>query len=243
MTTRLLAFMVIFLFVFGSKELRGQGINHYKTDKLDLIYIGKRYSYLLPHVSGTYENARAFHAKFWNYKDSTTSVLLNDFEDFGHAGALVMPFSQIQMGIEPYSFAFSIVPSNERFQWLFNHEFTHIVMADKANKQDLFFRKMLFGKVRRSEEKPLSAVWSYLTTPRWYSPRWYQEGIACFMETWMSGGMGRALGPYDEMYFRSIVNENAHIYSVVGLETEGTSIDFQVGTNSYLYGTRFVTYL
>jgi hypothetical protein len=30
---------------------------------------------------------------------------------------------------------------------------------------------------------------------------------------------------------------------VIGLETEGTTIDFQVGVNSYLYGTRFVSYL
>jgi hypothetical protein len=48
-------------------------------------------------------------------------------------------------------------------------------------------------------------VWSYVTVPRWYAPRWYQEGIACFMETWMSGGLGRAMGYYDEMYFRSLV--------------------------------------
>jgi hypothetical protein len=59
----------------------------------------------------------------------------------------------------------------------------------------------------------------------------------------MSGGLGRAMGNYDEMYFRSIVSEKKPIYSVVGLETEGTTIDFQVGANSYLYGSRFVTYL
>jgi len=59
----------------------------------------------------------------------------------------------------------------------------------------------------------------------------------------MSGGLGRTMGTYDEMYFRSIVNEQKHLYSLVGLETEGTSIDFQVGANSYLYGTRFVGYL
>jgi hypothetical protein len=33
------------------------------------------------------------------------------------------------------------------------------------------------------------------------------------------------------------------MYDVVGLESEGTTIDFQVGSNSYLYGTRFVSYL
>jgi hypothetical protein len=239
----ILTFLITFILMSGIKNVSAQLINHSKVDKLDLIYFGKRYTYLLPHVLQTYNNSMDFHRKFWNYKDTSTCVLLNDFEDAGHAGAIAMPFSQVQIGIEPYGFAFSIIPSNERFQWLFNHELTHIVMADKANKQDDFFRKMMQGKIRRNEEKPLSAFWSYLTTPRWYSPRWYQEGIACFMETWMSGGMGRAMGNYDEMYFRSIVNEQKTLYSLVGLETEGTSIDFQVGANSYLYGSRFVTYL
>ena len=227
----------------GGAGLSAQRINHVKIDNLDLIFFGKRYSYLLPHVSQTYANAMAFHHNLWNYKDTTLYVILNDFEDLGHAGALVMPFSQVQIGIEPYGFAFSIIPSNERFQWLFNHELTHVVMADKTNRTDRFFRNAVYGKVRRNEEKPVSALWSYVTVPRWYTPRWYHEGIACFMETWMSGGLGRTMGTYDEMYFRSIVNENKRIYSLVGLETEGTTIDFQVGANSYLYGTRFVTYL
>jgi hypothetical protein len=229
--------------LFCSGGLQAQTILQHKIDNLDLIYFGKRYSYLVPHVSQTYRNAMNFHSNLWEYKDTTTYVILNDFQDMGHGGALILPFNQVQLGIEPYSFAFSIIPSSERFQWLFNHELTHVVMADNPNRRDLFFRRHMMGKIRRDEEMPLSAVWSYLTAPRWYSPRWYHEGIACFMETWMSGGLGRAMGNYDEMYFRSIINEEKPLYSLVGLETEGTTIDFQVGANSYLYGTRFVTYL
>ena len=63
------------------------------------------------------------------------------------------------------------------------------------------------------------------------------------METWLGGGIGRALGGYDEMYFRSIIDGGDKLYSVVGLETEGSTMDFQVGANAYLYGTRFVNYL
>lgn len=227
----------------GGFFLRAQQINQIKDGNLHLIYFGKRYDYLVPHVMQTYQNALKFHRDLWRYNDISTYVVLNDFEDNGHGGAIAMPFSQVQLGISPYSFAFSIIPSNERFQWLFNHELTHIVMADKANKQDEFYRNLFRGKIRRNEEKPVSALWSYLTTPRWYAPRWYHEGIACFLETWMSGGLGRAMGTYDEMYFRSIVNEKMPIYSLIGLETEGTTIDFQVGANAYLYGSRFVSYL
>lgn len=234
---------LLFLFLGAANVLPAQKINRFETNEMELIYFGNRYSYLMPHVARTFHNALVFHKQHWNYDHEKTYVLLTDFEDDGHGGGLVMPFNMIILGVSPFNFAFSITPSNERFQWLFAHELTHITMADKPNKTDLFWRKLFLGKVIRDEKYPLSAVYSYLTTPRWYAPRWYHEGIACYLETWTSGGIGRALGPYDEMYFRSIVNEGFPIYSVVGLDTEGSAIDFQVGANSYLYGTRFVTYL
>ena len=235
--------LLLFLICAHAGLVSGQRISRFTTDEMELIYFGKRYSYLMPHVASTFHNAMNFHKLLWNYDHDMTYVLLTDFEDDGHGGAMVMPVNLVILGISPFNHAFNIVPTNERFQWLSNHELTHIAMADNANKSDLFWRKAMLGKVRREEKYPLSAIWSYLTTPRWYAPRWYHEGIACYLETWMSGGLGRALGPYDEMYFRSIVNENQQIYSVVGLETEGTTIDFQVGANAYLYGSRFVTYL
>lgn len=223
--------------------LRAQLINSVKKDNLHMVYFGNRYSYIVPHVRQTYLNALDFHKRFWSYRDTTTYVILTDFEDSGHGGAIAMPYNQVILGIEPYSFAFSIIPSNERFQWLFNHELTHIVLSERPNGRDAKFRKFFQGKVVRTDEYPLSALWSYFTTPRWYAPRWYHEGIACFMETWMSGGFGRAMGFYDEMYFRSIIEGKENLYSLIGLDTEGTTEDFQMGANSYLYGTRFVTYL
>ncbi|MDP3461325.1 MAG: hypothetical protein Q8S18_00910 [Bacteroidales bacterium] len=234
---------LVFLYIGTSGFLFSQKINRFKTDEMELVYFGNRYSYLMPHVARTFHNALDFHKTHWNYPHKMTYVLLTDFEDDGHGGAIVMPYNMIILGVSPFNFAFSITPSSERFQWLFAHELTHITLADKPNKTDLFWRKALFGKVARDEKVPTTAFWSYLTTPRWYAPRWYHEGIACYLETWTSGGLGRALGPYDEMYFRSIINEGYPLYSVVGLETEGSTVDFQVGANAYLYGTRFVTYL
>src|SRR6202021_2343694 len=43
--------------------------------------------------------------------------------------------------------------------------------------------------------------------------------------------------------FRAMVRDDRYMYDVVGLESEGTSADFQVGANSYLYGTRFMNHL
>lgn len=242
-STKNLRLWLLLFFTGAATVLFGQRINRLSTGDMELIYFGKRYSYIMPHVARTYHNAINFHNKHWDYPYQKTYVMLTDFEDDGHGGASVTPVNTIALGIAPFNFAFSIIPSTERFQWLFSHELTHITLADKPNKTDMFWRKAFFGKVKRDEKMPVTAFWSYLTTPRWYAPRWYHEGIATYIETWTSGGIGRALGQYDEMYFRSLVNEKYPIYSVVGLETEGSTIDFQVGANSYLYGTRFVTYL
>ena len=114
---------------------------------------------------------------------------------------------------------------------------------DEAAGQDRWFRRCFLGKVTPIAEDPVSIAYGYLTNPRHYAPRWYHEGMAVFMETWMGGGLGRALGGYDEMVFRAKVRDGAHIYDPVGLESEGTTIDFQAGANSYLYGTRFVTHM
>jgi hypothetical protein len=63
------------------------------------------------------------------------------------------------------------------------------------------------------------------------------------METWMAGGIGRAQGAYDEMVFRAMVRDDAHFYSNLGVVSKGVAADFQTGTNAYLYGTRFISYL
>ena len=92
-------------------------------------------------------------------------------------------------------------------------------------------------------EQPETILYFYLTTPRVASPRWFHEGSAVFVDTWMAGGIGRAQSGYDEMVFRAMVRDGARFYDPLGLVAEGTKIDFQTEVNSYLYGTRFITWL
>ncbi|MCK4818991.1 hypothetical protein KA005_24675, partial [bacterium] len=185
-----------------------------------------------------------FHTSLFDYTPTEeVTILLQDFNDYGSAGTNTIPWNFINVGIEPFDYVYETSPTNERLNWIFNHELVHVLATDKASSTDNFFRTLFFGKVSPISENPMSMIYSYLTTPRWYSPRWYHEGIAVFMETWMSGGFGRAQNGYDEMVFRSMVHDSSHFYDIVGLESEGTTIDFQIGVNSYLYGTRFVSYL
>lgn len=215
-----------------------------ETPNSKIIYWGESYEYMIPHVGACLESAYRFHQNYWNYyTDEKATVFLNDFNDVGNGGTMTIPRNMLMINVAPFDFTFDIMPANERFQWLMNHELTHLVMADKATGAENFFRGMFGGKVATDNDNPMTMFYSYLTSPRWYAPRWFHEGIAVFMETWMSGGLGRVLGGYDEMVFRSMAKENAYFYRPIGLQTEGTTIDFQVGVNAYLYGTRFVSYL
>ncbi len=124
-----------------------------------------------------------------------------------------------------------------------NHELTHIATMDVANHADYWWRTAFNGKPLPIVDHPESILYNYLAAPRTTVPRWYLEGSAVFMETWMAGGLGRAQGGYDEMVFRAKVRDGSQFYTPLGLEAEGNSIDFQVGANDYLYGTRFDSYL
>ena len=239
--------LFIFIWIATTFSALGQGkdeLQKFETPSLKLVFLDKNTSYLVPHTVRTFENSIAFHEKFWNYTPSErTNILFNDFTDVGTGGSIVIPWNFMLIGVAPFDYTFSVIPSSERMQWMMSHELTHEVTCDKSSKQDRVFRSILGGKTFPENRDPISIAYSYFATPRAFSPRWYLEGIAVFMETWMSGGIGRVMGGYDEMVFRTMVRDSAFFYNVIGLETEGTAIDFQEGITSYLYGTRFVSYL
>ena len=228
---------------------RGQNQTYfqYRTDEATLVFFDKNQSRYIPHMMRNFQLGKALHQQIWTtdsvYQSEAPLLLLTDWEDDGNGGATPLPRSIIQIGMAPLNMSYYVAPSGERYRQLFKHEYTHTVMTDKYNLRDKHWRSLFGTKVCTDNTQPISALWSYLCVPRWYAPRWYHEGIACFMETWLGGGVGRALGGYDEMYFRSIIADGEKLFSVVGLETEGSTMDFQVGANAYLYGTRFVNYL
>jgi hypothetical protein len=215
-----------------------------ETKNAKVIYYDPAHEFLVQHLLRSFETALAFDRKTFHYEPwEKVTILLEDFGDFGHGAAGTVPKNFVSVGLAPLSYTFETLPANERIAWIINHEMIHITMADASTGSDRIFRRLFGGKVGPTGDDPISMFYSSLTSPRHYSPRWYHEGIAAFMETWLSGGLGRAMGGYDEMVFRAMVRDDAYIYDVVGLESEGTAIDFQVGANAYLYGTRFMTHL
>jgi len=219
-------------------------LDRLETDDMRLIYSDPLQTYLVPHVVRSFHNSMEFQKYIFDWTPwEKSSVLLTDFSDYGNARAGSVPFNFVQIDIAPLSRTFETFPASERIYMLMNHELVHLATGDVWSQQEAWWRRVFFGKPSPAQEHPESLLYAYLAAPRDVAPRWYFEGSAVFMETWMSGGLGRAQGAFDEMVFRAKVRDGAHFYSNLGLVSEGTRIDFMAGTNAYLYGTRFMSYL
>ena len=215
-----------------------------RTADLSLLYFDPAQTYLTPYVARSFEHSMDFQRRIFGWKPwDRTTVLLKDFSDYGNAGARASPNNTILLDVAPLSQTFETFSAGERFFTMLNHEPVHVATMDVWNETDARWRRLFHGKPMPVEQHPESILYNFLATPRVNAPRWYLEGSAVFMETWMAGGYGRAQGGYDEMVFRAKVRDGAPFYSPLGLEAEGTSVDFQVGVNDYLYGTRFFSYL
>lgn len=213
-------------------------------EDLRLLYFEATQGYLAPHVARCFHNSLEFQRQIWGWEPTEPiTVILVDFSDSGNAAAGGLPRNTLMLDIAPLSFVYEIISANERMNLIMNHELVHVAAYDQAASGDRFWRKIFAGKVRPISEHPGTVAYTYLTAPRFAVPRWYSEGIAVFVETWMAGGIGRAQGAWDEMVFRSMVRDGSRFYDPLGLVSEGVKIDFQVESNSYLYGTRFMSYL
>jgi len=226
------------------QDASGFRLSTLETKNLSLLYIDPIQTYLTPYLGRAFENALAFHEKEFHWKPwDRTTVLLKDFSDYGNAAALGSPSNMVLLDVAPLSLSMETFSPGERFFTLTNHELAHVAAIDAWNSRDAFWRRFLGGKPVPLQKHPESILYNFLTAPRNLTPRWYMEGSAVFFETWMAGGLGRAQGGYDEMVWRAKIRDNNRIFSPLGLESEGTQTDFMVGANSYLYGTRFFSYL
>lgn len=237
-----LLFLSLFYFLFLNEGF--PQLNKIETKDFNIVSTNPQFDYVLNHAIRCSHNALDFHKILFEYDPKEKIfVLFQDFGDYGNGGATSLPNNLISTCIAPLNYAFESSVAGERVFSIMNHELVHIAALDNASQSDLFYRKLFMGKVKSSNEHPISIFYSYLTNPRYYSPRWLHEGIAVFVETWMDGGKGNALGNYDEMFFRTRVLEGSRIYTAQGLASAGTSADFMSKANYYYYGTRFVSYL
>ena len=236
--------LICSLVVVSNAAAESFALDLLETDDLRLLYFDPMQTYLTPHVARSFHNSLEFQKYIFNWQPwEKTTVLLKDFSDYGNAAAGAVPNNSVLIDVAPLSRTYETVTASERIYLEMNHEMVHVATADAWNEQDAWWRRVFLGKPAPVQAHPESVLYFYLATPRAVVPRWHSEGSAVFMETWMAGGLGRAQGAFDEMVFRAMVRDDAHFYSNLGLVSEGTRVDFLVGVNAYLYGTRFISYL
>ena len=85
----------------------------------------------------------------WEPSEPTT-VLLQDFADYGSATPTPAPRSMLVFEVAPISHAFETFPASERMYRLMNHELIHVVQGDIASDEDRRWRRIFLGKVPRS---------------------------------------------------------------------------------------------
>ena len=202
----------------------------------------------LPHA--LYRRARSrtrsrFHKKKFDWKPwEPTTVLLKDFGDYGNAARARLAQ---QCGaarrraavetMETFTPGRALLHPRSTTSSRTSRRWTCGTGRTRSGATSSTASRCRSRNIRNRSSGTISS------TPRNNVPRWYLEGSAVFFETWMAGGLGRAQGGYDEMVWRAKVRDHDRFFSPLGLESEGIAVDFQVGVNDYLYGTRFFSYL
>jgi hypothetical protein len=189
--------------VLAFPPLAGAQLAKVETPEVRLVYVPDE-GFVVPHAARTFLNSLAFQKRLFDFTPTERiTVLLTDFEDGGGASAGSVPRNNLAVSLGSVSAPFETVTSNDRMNLIMNHELVHIVTLDKAARSDRLFRRLFSGKVLPIPAQPESILYFFLTTPRVAAPRWFHEGIATFLDTWMAGGIGRAQSGYYEMVFRS----------------------------------------
>ena len=103
-------------------------LNMIKTDEMSLVTYDYGHRYILPHATRCFHRALVFHKHLFDYEPTERiSLLIQDFGDYGNAGATAVPRNAISMGLSPFSYAFETSPAGERVFSMMNHELVHVV--------------------------------------------------------------------------------------------------------------------
>lgn len=213
-----------------------------ESEHFQLIY-RDAHSHLANYLLKSAESSYKALSRFFNFHPNE-KIIINtyDVNDYGFAATTSVPQNYIRLEIEPLEPGYEVVPYNERYHWLLSHELVHVFVNDMDSDFEDALRK-IFGKVNPDKTQPLTTLYSLITNHNRYTPRWHQEGIAVFFETWLSGGYGRTLGNFDEMYFRSRVADGIDFPTENEIEEIESHETVLLEHLFYMYGARFISHL
>jgi hypothetical protein len=214
---------------------------HLSTDNFRFIY-QKPHQALLPRIIVGAEVSLHSLKQIFRYQPTEIiTIIIRDYQDTGNGKATALPHNTVTLDVAPLDQGdYESTRFGDQFLWILSHELVHIVIGDQASPTQTRLRR-IFGKVMPQKHSPLTLPFSLLTNRGRFTPTWYQEGIAVFIETWFSGGYGRVLSSYDEMVFRTLTYENAPFLAYGDVDFNDDT--YLLGSTAYLYGTRFMSYL
>jgi Omp85 superfamily domain/WD40-like Beta Propeller Repeat len=172
--------------------------------------------------------AEATHVRLtsaWALPDARkTHVVLVDQSDLSNGSATVVPWNAIVIYPVPPSGGSTIGNTNDWLEYVFTHEYAHILHLDRSRGWARLARG-LFGR-------------SAIAFPNLTLPLWQIEGLATLTES--EDGAGR-LHAGD---FREVVNTAARAGRLEPLDrVSGGLVDWPSGQGWYAYGARFHQYL
>lgn len=236
-------FIIVSIIVIANNLSFGQSAWFEKESKNFKVIFRENHSHLAPKILSYAENSLHILQDLFNYNPAE-KIIINTYDaaDYGFGTTTTLPLNYIRLEISPMEYGYEVIPFDNRLKWIISHELVHVIVNDKPSKLEKVFRS-LFSKVTPEQIHPQTIFFSLLTSFNRYTPRWHQESIAVFLETWMNGGFGRIFGSFDEMYFRSMVLENKSFSKDIELETKTSQISFLLENLFYIYGARFASYL
>ena len=161
----------------------------------------------------------------WGLRRSrTTDVVLADQADLSNGTASVTPRNQIVIYPVPPSGASSIGNTDDWLEYVFTHEYAHVLHLDRSRGWARAARA-IFGR-------------SEIAFPNLTLPLWQIEGLATLTES--QAGAGRL----HDGDFLEVVNAAARQQQFEPLDrVNGGLVDWPSGQGWYAYGARFHQYL
>ena len=181
---------------------------------------------LVPKVAQVAESAHLRVSRFFDWvPKSRTHLILTDRMDFTNAFAMPVPRNTMFIIVTPPDDVETIVDYHDWLELVITHEYTHIIHVDKASGTPEGARNV-FGRIA-------------LFFPNALQPLWVLEGLASYLESQLSPGIGRATNSAFRNLMRLEVENGIKPISQVNLPI----VSWPAGTTRYLYGVYFFKFL
>jgi hypothetical protein len=163
--------------------------------------------------------------------EGQTEIVILDNVDFSNGWATVLPYNQFTIYM-PTPAEGELMDQNPWMEYVFAHEYIHILHLDMANGSAQTYRKY-FGRP--------AELFAVLTFPQIFAPSWVTEGLAVYGESDNAAGYGRLNNAWYEAEMRMEVQHG--LRSLTEVSFEGYSGSRWPNGLNYLYGAYFFKFI